>query len=67
MPDLMKGSSRTGHEFSDSRVLTVLVMISRGIIGGAQIIDMAILFVDANKGSQCQTAECIIIGNSSDG
>lgn len=34
----------------------------RTIIGGAQIIDMMILVVDANKGIQTQTAECIIIG-----
>ncbi len=32
------------------------------IIGGAQIIDMIILVIDANKGIQAQTAECIIIG-----
>lgn len=32
------------------------------IIGGAQIIDMIILVVDANKGIQTQTAECIVIG-----
>jgi selenocysteine-specific elongation factor len=31
------------------------------IIGGAQIIDMVILVVDANKGIQTQTAECIVI------
>jgi selenocysteine-specific elongation factor len=34
----------------------------RTIIGGAQIIDMIILVVDANKGIQTQTAECIVIG-----
>ena len=34
----------------------------RTIIGGAQIIDMMILVVDANKGIQTQTAECIVIG-----
>ena len=32
------------------------------IIGGAQIIDMIILVVDANKGIQTQTAECLVIG-----
>ena len=32
------------------------------IIGGAQIIDMIILVIDANKGIQTQTAECIVIG-----
>ena len=34
----------------------------RTIIGGSQIIDMMILVVDANKGIQTQTAECIVIG-----
>ena len=34
----------------------------RTIIGGAQIIDMMILVIDATKGIQAQTAECIIIG-----
>ena len=33
----------------------------RTIIGGAQIIDMVLLVVDANKGVQTQTAECIVI------
>lgn len=33
----------------------------RTIIGGAQIIDMIILVIDANKGIQTQTAECIVI------
>eukprot|EP01059_Diplonema_ambulator_P005241 TRINITY_DN1499_c0_g2_i2.p1 TRINITY_DN1499_c0_g2~~TRINITY_DN1499_c0_g2_i2.p1 ORF type:complete len:582 (+),score=183.95 TRINITY_DN1499_c0_g2_i2:33-1748(+) len=32
------------------------------IIGGAQIIDMMVLVIDANKGIQTQTAECIVIG-----
>lgn len=33
----------------------------RTIIGGAQIIDMMILVVDATKGVQTQTAECLVI------
>jgi len=33
----------------------------RTIIGGAQIIDMVLLVIDANKGVQTQTAECIVI------
>lgn len=32
------------------------------VIGGAQIIDMMILVVDATKGIQTQTAECLVIG-----
>lgn len=32
------------------------------VIGGAHIIDMIVLVVDATKGVQTQTAECLIIG-----
>lgn len=35
----------------------------RTIIGGAQIIDLVLLVVDAQKGVQTQTAECLILGN----
>ncbi|KAG2374473.1 hypothetical protein C9374_010757 [Naegleria lovaniensis] len=34
----------------------------RTIIGGAQIIDFMVLVIDAIKGVQTQTAECIVIG-----
>uniref|UniRef100_A0A8W7Q0C6 Selenocysteine-specific elongation factor n=1 Tax=Anopheles coluzzii TaxID=1518534 RepID=A0A8W7Q0C6_ANOCL len=34
----------------------------RTIIGGAQIIDMMLLVIDAEKGIQPQTAECLLIG-----
>ena len=34
----------------------------RTIIGGAQIIDMMLLVVDAVKGVQTQTAECLVVG-----
>lgn len=34
----------------------------RTIIGGAQIIDLMMLVVDATKGMQTQTAECLVIG-----
>eukprot|EP01135_Chromosphaera_perkinsii_P005157 Nk52_evm5s319 gene=Nk52_evmTU5s319 len=34
----------------------------RTIIGGAQIIDLMLLVVDATKGIQTQTAECLVIG-----
>jgi len=33
----------------------------RTIIGGAQIIDMVLLVIDATKGVQTQTAECLVI------
>lgn len=32
------------------------------IIGGAQIVDMMLLVIDATKGIQTQTGECIVIG-----
>jgi selenocysteine-specific elongation factor len=34
----------------------------RHIIGGAQIIDLMLLVIDATKGIQTQTAECLVIG-----
>lgn len=34
----------------------------RTILGGAQIIDIMALVIDATKGVQTQTAECIVIG-----
>lgn len=33
----------------------------RHVIGGAQIIDMAVLVIDATKGIQTQTAECLVV------
>lgn len=36
----------------------------RTILGGAQIIDMMILVLDATKGVQKQTAECVVIGET---
>jgi selenocysteine-specific elongation factor len=32
----------------------------RTIIGGAQIIDLMVLVIDATKGIQTQTAECLV-------
>lgn len=34
----------------------------RTIIGGASIIDMMLLVIDATKGIQTQTAECLVVG-----
>ena len=34
----------------------------RTIIGGAQIVDLVLLVVDAVKGVQTQTADCLVIG-----
>ena len=33
----------------------------RTIIGGAQIIDLVVLVIDATRGIQAQTAECVIL------
>jgi len=32
------------------------------VIGGAGIVDLAVLVVDAAKGVQTQTAECLVLG-----
>ena len=34
----------------------------RTVIGGANIIDVMILVIDAVKGMQTQTAECLVVG-----
>ena len=64
MPDHLKESSGTGHDFLQFTLVDCPghASLIRTIIGGAQIIDMMILVVDANKGIQTQTAECIVIG-----
>lgn len=36
----------------------------RTIIGGAQIMDVMLLVVDATKGMQAQTMECVVIGEA---
>ena len=36
----------------------------RTIIGGAQIMDMLVLVIDATKGMQAQTVECVVIGEA---
>jgi small GTP-binding protein len=64
MPDHLKERSGTGHDFLQFTLVDCPghASLIRTIIGGAQIIDMMILVVDANKGIQTQTAECIVIG-----
>ena len=64
MPDHLKESSGTGHDFLQFTLVDCPghASLIRTIIGGAQIIDMMILVVDANKGIQTQTAECIVVG-----
>lgn len=64
MPDHLKESSGTEHDFLQFTLVDCPghASLIRTIIGGAQIIDMMILVVDANKGIQTQTAECIVIG-----
>lgn len=67
LPDhLNKIISDTNTESYDSLQFTLVdcpghASLIKTIIGGAQIIDMVILVVDANKGVQTQTAECIVI------
>ncbi|RKP07749.1 P-loop containing nucleoside triphosphate hydrolase protein [Thamnocephalis sphaerospora] len=55
-----------GYNVAD-RVLVTLVdcpghaSLVRTVIGGAQIIDVMLLVVDATKGIQTQTAECLVL------
>lgn len=64
MPDRLKESAGLNKELLQFTLVDCPghASLIRTIIGGAQIIDMMILVVDANKGIQTQTAECIVIG-----
>ena len=42
--------------------MNVSASLIRTVIGGAQIIDLMFLVIDAGKGMQTQTAECLILG-----
>lgn len=56
------------NERSDNKLCCTFVdcpghaTLIRTIVGGAQIIDVMILVIDATKGVQAQTAECLVIG-----
>lgn len=54
--------------FADATTLQVdcpgHASLIRTIIGGAQIMDMMLLVVDATKGMQAQTTECVVIGEA---
>ncbi|KAJ1408557.1 hypothetical protein B484DRAFT_423485 [Ochromonadaceae sp. CCMP2298] len=64
MPEHLRGDAGAGYEFLQFTLVDCPghASLIRTIIGGAQIIDMILLVVDANKGIQTQTAECIVIG-----
>jgi small GTP-binding protein len=64
MPEHLKESAGLSKEMLQFTLVDCPghASLIRTIIGGAQIIDMMILVVDANKGIQTQTAECIVIG-----
>ena len=64
MPEHLKESAGIGKSLLQFTLVDCPghASLIRTIIGGAQIIDMMILVVDANKGIQTQTAECIVIG-----
>lgn len=59
--------TRLEHEIKEEYLQFTLVdcpghaSLIKTIIGGAQIIDIMFLIIDATKGIQAQTAECIII------
>lgn len=57
-PPLNKTYDRVQYTLVDCPGHSSLI---RTIIGGAQIIDRALLIVDATKGMQLQTAECLVI------
>ncbi len=42
--------------------LSFSASLIKTVIGGAQIIDLMFLVIDAAKGMQTQTAECLILG-----
>lgn len=62
VPDQLK------EDLNDDNIQFTLVdcpghaSLIRTIIGGAQIIDLMILVIDAVKGIQTQTAECLVVG-----
>lgn len=53
---ILSKSSRASKSFFISASLI------KTVIGGAQIIDLMFLVIDAVKGMQTQTAECLILG-----
>ena len=64
MPEHLQASAGMGKDLLQFTLVDCPghASLIRTIIGGAQIIDMMILVIDANKGIQTQTAECIVIG-----
>lgn len=67
MPEHLSNSIAQKQQQYDSLQFTLVdcpghASLIRTIIGGAQIIDMMLLVIDANKGIQTQTAESIVIG-----
>lgn len=62
-PDHLKSGPSIGQQIQFTFVdCPGHASLIRTIIGGAQIIDLMLLVVDAQKGIQTQTAECIVIG-----
>ena len=59
--DMFKGKSQLQITLVDCPGHASLI---RTIIGGAQIIDLVLLVVDAVKGWQAQTTECLVLQNS---
>ena len=60
LPDQLAGEPYDGA--GDARRLPAHASLIRTVIGGAQIIDLMMLVIDAYKGIQTQTAECLVIG-----
>jgi len=66
MPDHLKSQMATDDEYTHLQFTLVdcpgHASLIRTIIGGAQIIDLMVLVVDAVKGMQMQTGECLVVG-----
>ena len=66
VPAQLKGSFPDDNEEKNKVQITLVdcpghASLIRSIIGGAQIIDMVLLVVDAVKGWQAQTTECLVL------
>ena len=66
MPEWFKKKHKEANDFTHIQFTLVdcpgHASLIKTIIGGASIIDIMVLVIDALKGIQTQTAECIVIG-----
>lgn len=67
IPDWLKKNNPLALEKQESLQITLVdcpghASLMKTVIGGASIIDYMILVIDASKGIQAQTSECIVLG-----